>query len=90
MTRPAPARYPLADLAHAAGAADLADLARMLGITYRHACRLQAEGLSDDQADRYACRLGEHPAAVWPEWGKGLDPGQTMGRRRDEHGRFAS
>jgi hypothetical protein len=30
--------------------------------------RLLAEGLSDKQADHWACRLGVHPAMVWPDW----------------------
>ena len=30
--------------------------------------RVGAEGLTEEQADTWACRLGLHPALVWPEW----------------------
>jgi hypothetical protein len=89
--RPAPApRYPLANLAHAAGAKDLSDLARRLGITLRHAHRLHSEGLSDRQADHFAIRLRMHPATVWPDWERNALDAIRAARRRDSHGRWAS
>jgi hypothetical protein len=46
----------------------LAALAAQLGITHRMAQRLLAEGLSERQADHYACAIGRNPVNVWPEF----------------------
>lgn len=43
-------------------------LALHLGISHRHARRLATHGLNDTQADRYACRIGHHPATLWTNW----------------------
>lgn len=43
-------------------------LATALGVSLRHASRLIAHGLTDLQADRYACRIGFHPSVLWPGW----------------------
>jgi hypothetical protein len=40
-------------------------LARALGVHVRIVERAVERGLSDDQADRWACALGYHPASVW-------------------------
>lgn len=80
-------RYPLAPLAHILGIelgrvggsqpgqprAGLAALAEHLGISHTMAQRLNAQGLSDTQADRYACRIGHHPSEIWPTWWAGTD-----------------
>lgn len=77
-----PTRYPLGPLARLAGVElgiiggsqpgqpprGLAALAIELGISHTMAQRLNANGLSEPQADRYAARLGYHPANVWPDW----------------------
>lgn len=53
------------DLLVEATGMDKRAVARRLGIDAAVLCR----PLSDGQADRYACALGLHPAAVWgPEW----------------------
>lgn len=45
-----------------------AQLAAALRISVTHAKRLIALGLTDHQADRYACRIGYHPSVIWPDW----------------------
>lgn len=64
----AASRYPLADLETAAGATDLAHLARMLGVSHHWVRVLADAGLSERQADHFAVRLGLHPSWVWPQW----------------------
>lgn len=44
------------------------ELATHLGISPRNARALLQRGLSDRQADRYATRIGQHPASIWPQW----------------------
>lgn len=61
-------RYPIERLIAAAQLDNHAQLALRLGLhhdTVRHAAAL---GLTDRQADRWAVRLGLHPAWVWPTW----------------------
>lgn len=43
----------------------LALLADLLGISHRHARRLEQRGLDDRQADHFATRAGLHPSSVW-------------------------
>lgn len=62
------AAHDLQPLADATNATDLQHLARLLGISDRWARELKATGLTDTQADRYACRIGHHPSAIWPDW----------------------
>lgn len=40
----------------------------LLGISADLAKRFRAEGLTVDEADKIACRLGEHPSMIWKEW----------------------
>lgn len=74
-------RYPLEPLARVLGvdlhtigghqSGDLTGLhllAEQLGISHRHARRLEQHGLTDIAADRYAIRAGHHPASIWPTW----------------------
>lgn len=49
-------------------AEDPSELAVALGVSLRHAARLIAYGLTDAQADRYACRIGFHPSVLWADW----------------------
>lgn len=49
-------------------ATDLQELAQRLGISHRWARELKATGLSDEQADRFACRVGLHPSVLWSDW----------------------
>lgn len=60
-------RYPLQPLLDAAGVTlnGLRQLVPMNGSTYRNA---REHGLTEQQADRYACALGLVPWSVWPEW----------------------
>lgn len=63
-------RYPLAPLMKAAHIPTMVALRRvfpMNGTEYR---RVLDDGLSERQADRWAIRLGLHPAEVWPEFGR--------------------
>ena len=46
----------------------LAELAQQLGISHGYAQQLHQHGLTDAEADRYACRLDLHPGSVWPDW----------------------
>lgn len=43
-------------------------LADRLHTDERHLRRALHHGLTDRQADRYATRIGMHPASIWPEW----------------------
>lgn len=60
-------RYPLQPLLDAAGMTlnDLRQVCPMGGSTYR---RARTDGLSEEQADRYACRVGLVPWVIWPDW----------------------
>jgi hypothetical protein len=66
--RPRHAPHPIEPLIERTGATDLQHLARLLGISDRWARELKATGLTDTQADRYACRIGYHPSILWPTW----------------------
>ena len=59
-------RYPLQPLLDAAGItmSRLRDVVAIGGSTYANARRI---GLTAEQADRYAVKLGLHPYEVWPE-----------------------
>lgn len=62
-------RYPLAPLMQVSGIATMKSLRAifpMNGTEYR---RVIDDGLSEPQADRWAVKLGLHPAEVWPQWG---------------------
>ena len=48
--------------------AGLAAIATRLGIGHRQARRCLHNGLTDRQADRFATRIGMHPASIWPQW----------------------
>lgn len=43
-------------------------LAELLGITARSVHRWSRAGLAEQWADRAACRLGIHPALIWPDY----------------------
>lgn len=68
-------RFPLADLelAVAGRRLSLTEVAAVLGVTHRHACRLRRSGLSERQADHLAVALGLPPAFVWPQWAAGAE-----------------
>ena len=87
-------RYPLAPLIKAAGVqlgprgGDQAGehrqftlLAERLGISRQKWWHLNRTGLTDRQADRYAIRLGQHPALIWNDWND-IDPDIE----EDDHG----
>jgi hypothetical protein len=61
-------RYPLSPLLEATGLS-LSALAQRVGIGGGEYRRIQAEGVSELLADRWANRLGLHPAEVWPDFG---------------------
>lgn len=60
-----------------------AQLAAAAGVARRTIARWRAGGHLDVyDADRIACRIGLHPASVWPEWFT-VDVGPRRGRRRE-------
>lgn len=67
-------RWPLAPLMAAAGLTPdaVSELAVRLDVDRGWLQRLKHLGLSDEQADAWATRLGWHPSLVWPEWDSGL------------------
>lgn len=65
--RGTPRPYPFAELEAAAGGS-ASCLCRLLRISWATLGRLRSAGLSEEQADRFAVRLGLHPAEVWPGW----------------------
>lgn len=69
-----PRPYPVAALARAIGLdpADTHGLTLALGIDRSWVKRYRHHGLTDAQADTWACRAGLHPADVWPRWGDEL------------------
>lgn len=93
-----PIRYPLEALAvalrielrvieHGDGVEllGLAAIADRLGIDHRQARRCLRFGLNDRQADRFAVRIGRHPASIWPEWWEAIGetiPGTCRCRRQ--------
>jgi hypothetical protein len=66
-------RYPLEALTDASELSEAA-LVRQVGMSGSTLKRVRVEGLSEAQADRYACRLGLVPWMVWPNW---LDDAQV-------------
>ncbi len=46
----------------------LAEVAELLGVSYRTVLRLRRDGLSVYRADEYAGRAGLHPMEVWTTW----------------------
>lgn len=69
----APRLYPFAPLAEAAKRKADDDMIRggaykALRISSTQWGSFQREGLTERQADRLACRIGLHPASVWPEY----------------------
>lgn len=50
------------------------DQAARLGTTQRSVCRWLHTGLTDEQADYFAIRIGLHPALVWPGWHEAAFP----------------
>lgn len=74
----------------------LKTVCRVLGIPERQAYRWRQQGLTVDQADELACRLGVHPNRLWPSWfDDGLSPMDDLfvnggGWRADWEWRHAS
>lgn len=75
LARPAPGRrlphpYRLDELLAALGIAGETrlDQARRLGVDPGHLHRLARTGLTEEMADRLACRAGLHPGTVWPHY----------------------
>lgn len=63
----APMRWPLEPLLELTGHTTHT-LGKALGISGSWVKECRTTGLSDLVADRWACRLGHHPSAVWPDW----------------------
>ena len=58
----------LENLEHAAGPIPRRVLLRSVGTTTKRYSYYRDNGLSIDLADKWAERLGLHPAEVWPNW----------------------
>ena len=60
-------RYPLQPLLDAAGMSlsELRELCPMNGRVYRNARTI---GLTEDQADRWSCKVGLLPWLIWSDW----------------------
>ncbi len=69
---PEPRPYPFADLERRSGLAET-PLCRALRISWRILDKYRALGLTWEQADRCAGRLGMHPSEVWEHWGRDVD-----------------
>lgn len=71
--RKVPHPYRLDELIEALGIAGETrlDQARRLGLDAGYLYRLLRTGLTEEMADRLACRAGLHPGVVWPAiwWG---------------------
>ena len=66
--------FPLAPLLEVAGHPSLRRLALLLGVNGSALSRANATGLTWRQADTWACRIGKHPAEVWPSvWWSACD-----------------
>lgn len=66
---------------------DLGTLAELLGVTRRTLHRYERSGLTIEQADMFAVRLGLHAAEVWPAWHTDL---AAAAHRRAEADRIAA
>ena len=64
-------RYPVAPLLEATGLS-MSALAQRVGIGGGEYARVRSEGVTELAADRWANRLGLHPAEVWPDFGFAL------------------
>lgn len=60
--------YPLEPLLAKMGNPTAGPASRALGISGDSFKRYQANGLTEDQADRLAVRAGFHPLEVWDDW----------------------
>ena len=47
---------------------NLSELSRRTGYPLRTIQRWKTTGIPLHSADRLACRLGLHPASIWPHW----------------------
>lgn len=61
-------RLPLAPLMAAARVDTHGELGQIVRQPREMICRYAAHGVPMFAADRMACRIGMHPASVWPEW----------------------
>ena len=59
---------PVANLERAAGSISRRDYLRAIGTTTKRYQYYSEKGLTVDLADKWAERLGLHPACVWPTW----------------------
>ena len=60
---------------------DIETAAQAIGVSERTLYRMLVSGLDWSTADRVACHLGMHPAAIWPSWfddAVAADPGEDI------------
>lgn len=50
----------------------------ILGISADLVKRFREQGLSIDEADKVACKLGEHPSMVWDDWNSVKPIGESL------------
>jgi hypothetical protein len=46
------------------------EICAILGVSADLIKRFREQGLNLDEADKVACKLGEHPSMIWKEWGE--------------------
>lgn len=61
-------RFPMAPLLERLGPASVAAKAERLGVSRERVYDHLRRGVNEWVADELACRVGFHPAQVWPDW----------------------
>ncbi|HRD17221.1 MAG TPA: hypothetical protein PK181_10365 [Methanothrix soehngenii] len=61
-------KFPFEAVEGTINASKMKEICSILGVSPDLIKRFQREGLSVDEADKVAYKLGEHPSAIWPEW----------------------
>ncbi len=61
-------RWPVEPLITAAGSPPASELAARIGVSARTIWRWHHNGLTDEQADRAAIAIDQHPAIIWDHW----------------------
>ena len=69
-----PSPYPFEPLIAAMGVS-IREFRDMFGLSGSTLQKFQLHGLTEDEADRFACGAGFHPQSIWPTWCEdGLTP----------------
>lgn len=60
--------FPYEPLEKMLGETNKSQAALILGVSVDMLKRFSQKGLSVDEADALACKIGVHPSSIWPEW----------------------